>query len=624
MPWLALRGAIVMGFAAIALQGGALTWIALGGCVGALLPLAGWRPLQHSTVWGWFTATILGSLGFAAWAGVGASIGLGTLLAYLQVHRRITGRGRADDRVSLLLAALMLVASAGSTMGPAFLVVTTVWALCLPMALMPAGTQARGALAYAGLVAVLAGALFVLAPRPRHTDVGDGRIELTGFSAHVELGDLDELLQDPGVVFRAHIAAPEGVGAQIYWRGVALDAFDGRRWTSTLPPAASPEAPEAGPTAVRISVMRESSSDGTLFVPGVVERLIAQGSPTARDPHGAWFARESGRRVQYTVWVQPPLDGSEPVLAAERPGDPVLTRTTQLPGPLRSELEAWAAPIAGAGPPGEQIDRLAAYLRDNHRYTRNPRPASSEAPLRTFLFEGAEGHCEYFASALAVLARARGIPARVVNGFVSDAPSDDGWVTVRKHHAHSWVEVHDPETGWRIVDATPGPGAPSEAGGWARWWEDLQRWWLDGFLAYDGDRQRAVVERSVASPSGVGGWLLALAGLGGVMGWFVVAATTRWWPRAHGGPRTRSGGPVERLHAGVRRKLRARGVTFPPALPPVAAAQWYASRHPGDPAEALQALAWLVYETELAGRSPEEILPHARALARRASVPPPR
>lgn len=625
MPWGALRGAIIMGFAALALQGGPLAWIALVGGVGAMLPLAGWRPLQHSTVWGWFTAAVLGGLFVAAWFGMGANIGLGALLAYLQVHRRITGRGRADDRISLLLAALMLVASAGAGSGPAFLAVVVAWACCVPMALMPTSTRWPTALAHAGVVVAVGLAVFVLAPRPRHTDVGGERIELTGFASHVELGDLDQLLQDPGVVFRARFPEPQVARGRVYWRGVALDAFDGTRWTATLPPAAVMDAPvPTGPSLAQVEVVREPSADGTLFVPGRVVHVEVDEVPLARDPHGAWFVRETGARIRYRATVSVPVDASDVVLPEERAGDPVLTRSLQLPGPLRADLESWAEPLAGDGAPLAQVEALAAHLRTSYRYSRNA-PARSDTPLRSFLFEQGEGHCEYFASALAVLARTRGVPARVVNGFVTEDIDEDGWVTVRKHHAHAWVEVHVAGDGWRIVDATPGPGAPGAGDGWAASWEALQRWWLDAFLAYDGERQRQAV-RAVPERSGTTwlGLLAVVALVGGGIGWALATLVTRWWPRLRGGPRERGLGRIARIHARTRRTLAARGIRFPAGLPPVAAAEWYASTHSGPSADALHALAWLVYDTELGGTPPETVLRRARGLARQAVATTPR
>lgn len=79
--------------------------------------------------------------------------------------------------------------------------------------------------------------------------------------------------------------------------------------------------------------------------------------------------------------------------------------------------------------------------------------------MRTFLF-GPEserrGHCQYFATAAAILLRRQGHAARCVSGYASDERDQDGY-TFRGLHAHAWVEVRDTDGRWLRVDATP-PG----------------------------------------------------------------------------------------------------------------------------------------------------------------------
>src|SRR5262249_29888870 len=135
-----------------------------------------------------------------------------------------------------------------------------------------------------------------------------------------------------------------------------------------------------------------------------------------------------------------------------------LQRALQLPPDLDPRLRTLGAVVAGTGTPLERAQRIADWLRTSFTYTRTPNDRATPAPLTTFLLERRSGHCEYFASALAVLLRTRGVPARVVNGFVGGEPDPEtGWIRVRRYHAHSWVEVHD--GGWWIVDPTPGPAA---------------------------------------------------------------------------------------------------------------------------------------------------------------------
>ena len=73
-----------------------------------------------------------------------------------------------------------------------------------------------------------------------------------------------------------------------------------------------------------------------------------------------------------------------------------------------------------------------------------------------FLFEGQEGYCTYFASAMAIMSRIAGVPSRYVEGFVVPPPSEPGeGVAVTNRMAHAWVEVYLEGFGWHIMEATP-------------------------------------------------------------------------------------------------------------------------------------------------------------------------
>ncbi len=104
---------------------------------------------------------------------------------------------------------------------------------------------------------------------------------------------------------------------------------------------------------------------------------------------------------------------------------------------------------------------MEAYLRRNFRYTLNLTGAPGRDPLAHFLFETKAGHCEYFASAMAVMLRTIGVPSREVNGFLPGEYNDlAGDYIVRASDAHSWVEAYFPGIGWTTFDPTP-PGTRS-------------------------------------------------------------------------------------------------------------------------------------------------------------------
>src|SRR5205823_3471619 len=92
--------------------------------------------------------------------------------------------------------------------------------------------------------------------------------------------------------------------------------------------------------------------------------------------------------------------------------------------------------------------------------------AASRDPLGDFLFVTRRGFCEYFASAMAVLLRTQGIPARVATGFQSGYYNDvSGTWVIRASDAHAWVEAWIEGRGWVTFDPTP-PGVAPGSGNW--------------------------------------------------------------------------------------------------------------------------------------------------------------
>jgi hypothetical protein len=113
-------------------------------------------------------------------------------------------------------------------------------------------------------------------------------------------------------------------------------------------------------------------------------------------------------------------------------------------------------------------------------------------PVANFLFERKRGHCEYFASSMAIMLRALGIPSRVVNGFRTGEFNDlTSQYLVRASNAHSWVEAYFPSYGWISFDPTP--AAPSQMRtGWSRstlYLDALASFWREWVINYDAGHQ---------------------------------------------------------------------------------------------------------------------------------------
>jgi len=121
--------------------------------------------------------------------------------------------------------------------------------------------------------------------------------------------------------------------------------------------------------------------------------------------------------------------------------------------PVDRLLEAWG--VDRAAPAAERLERIRSSIEREYTYSlRYARRPTADAIL-DFLTNNKQGHCEYFASALALVARRAGIPARVVAGYrVTERSPIDDYFIVRQRDAHSWVEAWV-DGAWVTVDATP-------------------------------------------------------------------------------------------------------------------------------------------------------------------------
>jgi len=122
-----------------------------------------------------------------------------------------------------------------------------------------------------------------------------------------------------------------------------------------------------------------------------------------------------------------------------------------------------------------------------------------EDPLAFFLFHRKKGHCEYFASAMAVMLRVDGIPSRVITGFQSGIYNPiSGAQLIRTSDAHSWVEAWLPERGWTTFDPTPPDPNGTGLSAWTRlsfYADAVDVFWQDWVLNYNLERQLQLASR---------------------------------------------------------------------------------------------------------------------------------
>ena len=394
-------------------------------------------------------------------------------------------------------------------------------------------TRALGlaALAVAIGAVTVGGALFFFFPRFKAGYLGRGGLQpalMTGFTEDVELGQIGEIKKDSTVVMRVKTGKLVG-SAMLRWRGLALSSFDGKRWrasstdrTILFPQSdgriyamGTPEQFRNIAAGLRYTVLLQPIASDALFVApnaiflegrfwGPAVTANSRNHYLLRDYTDSFFNPfHNYTVVRYDAYSQlPKLD--EASLRAASSDYPQEIRDTYLQLPqLDSRIPALAKEIAArSANPYDQARAMEAFLRTHFSYTLNLTGKPGADPLAHFLFETHAGHCEYFASAMAILLRTLGIPTREVNGFLPGEFNDlAGDYIVRASDAHSWVEVYFPGSGWVTFDPTPPSperhGLLSHAGLYLDW---LELTWSEWVINYDFAHQ-VVMAQSIQHSS---------------------------------------------------------------------------------------------------------------------------
>ena len=208
-----------------------------------------------------------------------------------------------------------------------------------------------------------------------------------------------------------------------------------------------------------------------------------------------------GKPMRYEIEIYPG-NASLGTLTARR----AFSYVHLVPGSAPAEAVRIARRISGDAQGRTQsdiVERLRHYVSTRYDYLLPGVPGATES-LEDFVNGRGGGHCEYFATALAVMLRSLSIPCRLVTGYrCEEWDEKDRVLTVRRKHAHAWLEVRDPGRGWYTVDSSP---ASSGGGDGSSWLTDAKEWiqalWTKVVTFDDAARTMAAQ------------WILALPGRG--------------------------------------------------------------------------------------------------------------
>jgi transglutaminase-like putative cysteine protease len=262
-----------------------------------------------------------------------------------------------------------------------------------------------------------------------------------------------------------------------YWRSLVYDRYDGRGWLTT---SAAPQSFSAGEPMIggvlggykllHINVQMQQPEgrlhwSGMLYsadIPLEVDwRLKPQSSlfadQTALLQADMFAARTDANMYKADAFVPTPsIDQLRTASAAEYP-EHIRNRYLALPDALPQRVHRLAGQItAGQATPYDKANAIETYLRTNYPYDLNiSAPPQDQDVADYFLFDLKSGYCDYYATAMVVLARSSGLPARFVSGYAAgDYDMPNAQYIVRELHAHSWVEVYFSEVGWVEFEPT--------------------------------------------------------------------------------------------------------------------------------------------------------------------------
>lgn len=400
----------------------------------------------------------------------GVLFALRDLIVYFGILRLVLPRRERERYQTAGIALAQCILATIFTESPLYLLGLLVMAACAPMLLSnldrssfgsdsgPVGGLLHWPKVWIGIMAV-AFLLFFLIPRPSSTILKHRLISetKTGFSEEIDLTRTEPIEQDRSVVMR--IIWDQGMPpARFYLAGSRLERLEPGGFAREDGPPFAPTL-ESGITDWLTIYPTGLDTENVLY-PFHLSH-ISPGNCVRRGSNLYW---SPGMPPVYEVWVRR-TGGREPPVYPDVPES--MRRVASL-----------GAEIAGRGSVELRVERMKRYLQSRCTYTLEGLPIPGGVnPIEWFVFTGGRGNCEHFASALAVMIRGCGIPARVVTGFlVNEFNTSGGYYVVRAQNAHAWVEYFDGS--WKTLEAVDqaGPAGIRRAGPidalrfqWIRW-----------------------------------------------------------------------------------------------------------------------------------------------------------
>ncbi len=277
---------------------------------------------------------------------------------------------------------------------------------------------------------------------------------MSGFDDKVSLGTFEEVISSPDVVMR--ISLPGGESVVPYWRGKVFETYEKNswesRWTRGFPyrnrngvVQFTRKFPEGG---IVQDILLNPPKSGTVFGLSEIARIECDSRWVVRYPNGeVAVSRRRKKRLNYRAVST----GKRPRVRFQ-----TLNLYLQFPEGMTRTRKLASRITAGETDPAGKCRAIMRWLGKNCTYSlKVPLAEDVGNPIEDFLFDTRKGYCEYYATAMVLMLRAVGVPARIVAGYRGgDFNPYGGYYVVRQANAHTWVEAAI-KTRWVRFDPTP-------------------------------------------------------------------------------------------------------------------------------------------------------------------------
>jgi len=381
---------------------------------------------------------------------------------------------------------------------------------------------------------------FYLIPRPDIMGLapGVGQRKLMGFSESLNLGEIGTIRDNPMVIMRIRPILNPPISPSIrrklqsvLLRGCSFHSYKRGAWSRSGYRGYYINMSKNGGEfrlsdentnsnqLVALEILLENTDPPVLFIPDKTKTILLDIPSIQIQTDGAFFL--VNRRIGFeTYQVKVALDDK----AITDPGPlkdvkfPSFVEHFLDPGDSGYAVKTLAEDVASSTPTllGKVL-AVHAFLNGNYRYSLEEFSTSVRDPVANFLFQSQQGSCEHFASAMTLMLRHLGIPARPVNGYIMEEWNNFGnYFTIRQSDAHSWVEVFFPDQGWVSFDPTP----PSTSGTLLQRFAILrdlrsrfEGWWFTYVYRFDKKIQASGFRKLFMQAGGLHKQLALVAGI---------------------------------------------------------------------------------------------------------------